>query len=125
MPLISLRIGTNPGSLVTLGKTAQSYQVDRANRTKNKTTWSGGRNFSILGQNKRVHNIGFENVPHSVFLQFNNYANVSRLWWLEIPGFGTTKLFEGFGYAQTVNVDIMRVTDTNAFYKFNFVFFEL
>jgi hypothetical protein len=124
MAKVTVKVGVNAASLVTLPKDVNKYSIERQQRTKNKVTWSGGRNFSILGQNKRVHNLTYINVSWSQYLTFLTYANVSRLWYVEISGFGSTKFFSGYAYLQTVNVDVDVVTDTDAKLSFSLVIFE-
>lgn len=120
-----LKLGTSSASLVTMPRFVNAYKIDRQERTKNKITWHGSRNVSVLGQRKNVHNLTFQYIQRSDYLTFLNYANQARKWYAQITGYGATNLFSGFVYVQMAGIEVPRLTDTNAYYNFNLLLFEI
>jgi hypothetical protein len=127
MAIVKVQIGATSGSLVTLDKGLVNEELDysRQEQTKNKITWHGHRNVTILGQTKRVYKCVFTNITSALYQTVSDYALSSRKWWVKIPGYTGYDIFDGFAYVKFDGETVQRITDTDALYGFTLLVSEL
>ena len=127
MAKLKLRLGFTQGSLTLFDPASSgisSYSIDRQNRTKKRISWSGSRNYSILGQNKKVHALEYQYLNKSQRAYLESNANTSRKYYARITDDGANLLYEGFCFVQTSDTEILYVTDTDTFFKLKLLLFE-
>ncbi len=124
---ILVKIGTNPANLAILPHyiTKGGISIAQAKKVKEKETVGGAYNISALGRSKRLITLQYHDVKHLDLVTFQLYDQ-TRVFWVEITGFGSTKLFEGYCYFRLED----SVTPTVAFdntilYDFNLYIREL
>ena len=127
MAAVKVSIGTSSGSLTVLDKALvnERFSISRQEQTKNKVTYHGNRNVAVMGQRKKVYVAKFVNIPSALYLIFASYALTTRQWWVNIPGHTGYNIFDGWAYVQFNNEGIERVTDTETYYAFELLIFEL
>ncbi len=128
MSAVKISIGATSGSLTQLNKTIDGsgpLAIGRQEQTKNKVTYHGHRDVAVLGQRKRVWGCKFKYVTSGVYANFASYALSSRRWWVQIPGHSGYYIFNNWAYVQFNNESIEIVSDTETYYNFEFLVFEL
>lgn len=123
---IRIYLGPDSGSLTLIDKSPVApLQIGRQEQTKNKVTWHGHRNVAVLGQRKKVYTPTFTKVPSSIYATVSIFGLASRKWYCRITDRLGTVLFERYVFCQLANEEIVYVTDTDYYFNFQLLLFEV